>query len=177
MDRQTLRDWVIRYNEHGVDGLGDRWGAGRPTAVSEGQLAAVKGAILEAACRSGDAKPAFRIVDVAALIEERTGVRYSISGAHRLMKTMELSYQKTRPTPPEIEPVSALKNSLAPTEADRKGAGKWPHRRAMVPDAMRQDMPGLIGNTGRVRNETWELPPCHSRTPCMSPSNSASHPG
>src|SRR5688572_30224096 len=30
MDRQTLRDWVIRYNEHGLDGLLDRWGGGRP---------------------------------------------------------------------------------------------------------------------------------------------------
>ena len=72
MDRQTLRDWVIRYNEHGVAGLGDRWGAGRPNAVSEGQLAAVKAAILRAACQSGEARPAFRIVDVAAMIEERT---------------------------------------------------------------------------------------------------------
>ena len=25
MDRQTLRDWVISYNEHGVAGLCDRW--------------------------------------------------------------------------------------------------------------------------------------------------------
>ena len=24
MDRQTLRDWVIRYNEHGLDGLADQ---------------------------------------------------------------------------------------------------------------------------------------------------------
>ncbi len=24
MDRQTLRDWVHRYNEHGVDGLASR---------------------------------------------------------------------------------------------------------------------------------------------------------
>jgi transposase-like protein len=23
MDRQTLRDWVIRYNENGIDGLLD----------------------------------------------------------------------------------------------------------------------------------------------------------
>ena len=30
MDRQTLRDWVIRYDEHGLDGLADRWAAGRP---------------------------------------------------------------------------------------------------------------------------------------------------
>ena len=27
MDRQTLRDWVLRYNEHGIDGLADRWSA------------------------------------------------------------------------------------------------------------------------------------------------------
>jgi transposase len=106
MDRQTLRDWVIRYNAHGVEGLGDRWGGGRPTGVSEGELAAVKAAILQAACRSGDAKPAFRIVDVAAMIEERTGVRYSVSGAHRLMKTMGLSYQKTRPSHPKADPAA-----------------------------------------------------------------------
>jgi transposase len=106
MDRQTLRDWVIRYNEHGVAGLGDRWGGGRPTAVSEGELAAVKAAILQAVCRSGDAKPAYRIVDVAAMIEERTGVRYSVSGTHRLMKTMGLSYQKTRPSHPKADPAA-----------------------------------------------------------------------
>ena len=106
MDRQTLRDWVIRYNAHGVAGLSDRWGAGRPTAVSEGELAAVKAAILQAACRSGDAKPAFRIVDVAGMIEERTGVRYSVLGTHRLMKTMGLSYQKTRPSHPRADPAA-----------------------------------------------------------------------
>src|SRR5262249_59241033 len=30
MDRQTLRDWVIRYNEHGLDGLADLPREGRP---------------------------------------------------------------------------------------------------------------------------------------------------
>src|SRR4029078_3648096 len=30
MDRQTLRDWVIRYNEHGVAGLCDNWNCGPP---------------------------------------------------------------------------------------------------------------------------------------------------
>jgi hypothetical protein len=30
MDRQTLGDWVIRYNEHGVDGLADLPRNGRP---------------------------------------------------------------------------------------------------------------------------------------------------
>lgn len=30
MDRQTLRDWVIRYNQHGLDGLTDQPRDGRP---------------------------------------------------------------------------------------------------------------------------------------------------
>src|SRR6185295_12522179 len=30
MDRQTLRDWVIRYNEDGLDGLADQPRDGRP---------------------------------------------------------------------------------------------------------------------------------------------------
>jgi transposase len=33
MDRQTLRDWVIRYNAHGVAGLTDNWQGGRPISA------------------------------------------------------------------------------------------------------------------------------------------------
>src|SRR5919106_1314084 len=39
MDRQTLRDWVIRFNEMGVEGLRDRPRSGRPSFLTEGQLA------------------------------------------------------------------------------------------------------------------------------------------
>ena len=39
MDRQTLRDWVIRYNENGIDGLLDRWDGGRPPRLEADELA------------------------------------------------------------------------------------------------------------------------------------------
>jgi len=105
MDRQALRDWVIRYNEAGLEGLHDRWGPGRPPAVNEGELAAVKTAILNAAASAGGSdQPVYRIVDVARLIEQRTGVRYSISRTHRIMQAMNLSYQKTRPVHPQANP-------------------------------------------------------------------------
>src|SRR5688500_9352898 len=39
MDRQTLRDWVIRYNEEGVDGLCDRARSGRRAQLTPVQLA------------------------------------------------------------------------------------------------------------------------------------------
>ncbi|WP_052389789.1 helix-turn-helix domain-containing protein [Belnapia moabensis] len=42
MDRQTLRDWVIRYNRGGLAGLLDDWGDGRPCRLTEGQQATLK---------------------------------------------------------------------------------------------------------------------------------------
>src|SRR5262244_504704 len=39
MDRQTLRDWVIRYNAHGIAGLVDRWNGGRPPILDARQQA------------------------------------------------------------------------------------------------------------------------------------------
>lgn len=117
MDRQALRDWVIRYNEAGLEGLRDRWGEGRPPSIGEGDLAAIKAVILQAAACQGDRdRPAWRLVDIARLIEERTGVRYSVSGTHRLMRSLNLSWQKTRPRHPEADPGAqkAFKKSSAP---------------------------------------------------------------
>ena len=34
MDRQTLRDWVIRYNQCGIEGLVDRPRSGRPALLN-----------------------------------------------------------------------------------------------------------------------------------------------
>ena len=34
MDRQALRDWVVRYNAEGVDGLRDRVRPGRPALLA-----------------------------------------------------------------------------------------------------------------------------------------------
>jgi Winged helix-turn helix len=38
MDRQTLRDWVHRFNAHGPDGLIDNWTGGPKPRLSAGQL-------------------------------------------------------------------------------------------------------------------------------------------
>ena len=42
MDRQTLRDWVHRYNSDGVAGLANRKGAGRPPKLNAEQKEAFK---------------------------------------------------------------------------------------------------------------------------------------
>ena len=37
MDRQTLRDWVHRFNAHGADGLKDSWSKGNPPRLTPDQ--------------------------------------------------------------------------------------------------------------------------------------------
>src|SRR5215213_4234018 len=39
MDRQTLRDWVHRFNEHGPEGLKDTWSKGNPPRLTPEQQA------------------------------------------------------------------------------------------------------------------------------------------
>jgi len=41
MDRQTLRDWVIRYNAEGLTGLSDRVPPGPAFRLSPEQIAAL----------------------------------------------------------------------------------------------------------------------------------------
>jgi putative transposase len=104
MDRQTLRDWVHRYNAAGVEGLRDRPRPGRPCALDEGRQAALKGLILRGPKLERDGCVAWRARDLRELVERRFGVRYSESGVRRLLRGLDLSWQKARPVHPEADP-------------------------------------------------------------------------
>jgi transposase len=103
MTGQTLGDWVHRYNEEGVEGLRDRPRPGRPCALDEGQQAALKAIILKGPKLERDGCVAWRARDLCALVERRFGVRYGESGMVRLLKGLDLSWQKTRPIHPEAD--------------------------------------------------------------------------
>jgi transposase len=104
MDRQTLRDWVHRYHAEGVEGLRDRPRPGRPCGLDEGQQAALKGLILRGPRLERDGCVAWRARDLRELAERRFGVRYSESGVRRLLRGLDLSWQKARPVHPEADP-------------------------------------------------------------------------
>src|SRR3954451_23567670 len=104
MDRQTLRDWVHRYNAEGVEGLHDRPRPGRPCSLDEGRQAALKGLVLRGPSLERDGCVAWRARDLCALVEERFGVRCGESGMLKLLKGLDLSWQKTRPVHPEADP-------------------------------------------------------------------------
>ena len=103
MTGQTLGDWVHRYNEDGVEGLRDRPRPGRP-CLDEGQQAALKAFVLRGRNRKRDGCVAWRARDLCALALRRFGVRYREAGMLRLLKGLDLSWQKARPLHPEANP-------------------------------------------------------------------------
>jgi transposase len=104
MTGQTLGDWVHRYNEEGLGGLGDRPRSGRPPRLDEGQQAALKALVLRGPRLERDGCVAWRARDLCALVERRFGVVYSETGMLRLLHGLDLSRQKARPVHPEADP-------------------------------------------------------------------------
>ena len=91
MDRQTLRDWVIRYNRGGPAGLSDHWGDGRPCRLTEGQQATLKAIVLQGPDPEVDGVSTWRLVDLCRIVRERFGVTYGETGMGRLMHDLDLS--------------------------------------------------------------------------------------
>jgi transposase len=115
MERQALRDAVLRYNAEGPSGLHDRPRSGRPEALTPGRQAALKAWVLRGPSPERDKVSAWRLADVCAHAERAYGVRYSEWGMSRLLRRLGLSRQKTRPRHPE--------GSAAERAAFEKGAG------------------------------------------------------
>jgi transposase len=125
MERQALRDAVIRYNAEGPSGLRDRPRSGRPEALAPGRQAALKAWVLRGPDPERDGVSAWRVVDVRDRAEEAYGVRYSEWGMARLLKRLGLSRQKARPGHPRgdaAERVSFKKGAWVEARRDRRGA-------------------------------------------------------
>src|SRR5437660_12866352 len=70
MDRQTLRDWVHRFKQHGPDGLIDIKPSGRPSKLSDGQKQALKQLIETGADPEKDGVVRWRCVDLKRVLSE-----------------------------------------------------------------------------------------------------------
>ncbi len=100
MDRQTLRDWVHRFNRAGPDGLKDAWYGGpepRLSAKAKAELAAIVEIGPDPAV---DGVVRWRRVDLQKLIRERFGVDYHERYVGTLLKELGFSHMSARPRHP-----------------------------------------------------------------------------
>ena len=64
MERQTLRDWVHRYNDQGIGGLSDCPRSGRPPALSAAQQAELKELVIAGPDPQRDGVVRWRCLDL-----------------------------------------------------------------------------------------------------------------
>lgn len=117
MDRQTLRDWVIRYNAHGLDGLCDRWGDGRPARLAPNEQAELARIILAGPDPEVDGISAYTLEDLARICGLRFGKTFHASSMSRVVRRLGFSRQKARPSNPKKDPAAAAAFKKSPANA------------------------------------------------------------
>ena len=100
MDRQTLRDWVHRFNERGPDGLKDTWSKGNPPRLSADQQADLTRLVETGPDRAVHGVVRWRRVDLQRLIAERFGVAYHERTVGKILKQLGFSHISARPRHP-----------------------------------------------------------------------------
>jgi transposase len=96
MDRQTLRDWVHRFNAEGPDGLKDIRSKGNPPRLTLEQLTAFAAIVETGPDRAKDGVVRWRRVDLKRVIEERFGVVYHERTIGKLLKQIGFSHVSAR---------------------------------------------------------------------------------
>src|ERR671929_981823 len=103
MDRQTLRDWVRRYNAEGLPGLGDRRRPGPRPRLSPEQEAELVTAVERGPDPERDGVVRWRRVDLQALIEARFAVRLHERSVGKVLRRLGFARLSVRPRHPEAD--------------------------------------------------------------------------
>ena len=115
MDRQTLRDWVHRFNQHGPDGLLDHKAVGGVARLSPEQKAELSQLVEKGPDLATDGVVRWRRVDLKNLIKQRYGVDYHERYVGKLLHALGFSHISARPRHPgqDAETIQAFKKTLA----------------------------------------------------------------
>jgi len=103
MERQTLRDWVHRYNVDGLAGLADRHGGGVARRLSAEQEAEVAGWIRTGPDLETDKVVRWRCADIQARIAELFGVALHERSVGKLLHRLRFSHISVRPRHPKAD--------------------------------------------------------------------------
>jgi transposase len=117
MDRQTLRDWVHRYNDEGVAGLVDRSSCGPEPRLSPAQVAEVAALVENGPDLEEHGVVRWRRSDLQALIARRYGVHLHERSVGKLLHRLGFRRLSVRPRHPQAE--------LDAQETFKKTSPRW----------------------------------------------------
>jgi len=115
MDRQTLRDWVHRYNEQGVTGLVSRTPPGPTPKLTEAQMAELRQLVIDGPDPKVHKVIRWRCVDLQAEVARRFDVTVDDGTIARWLHKLKLTRLQPRPYHPkkDAEAQEAFKKTSA----------------------------------------------------------------
>jgi transposase len=114
MDRQTLRDWVIRFNEQGPEGLINRPSPGAPGKLTDEHKAFLVRLIDEGPIPAIHGVVRWRACDLIMQLHEEFGLSVSDDTIYRALKELGFSHVSARPKAYKQDPdaMDAFKKTL-----------------------------------------------------------------
>src|ERR687883_599985 len=103
MARQTLRDWVHRYNADGLAGLRDRRRPGPRPRLTPGQEAELAAVVERAPDPDRDGVVRWRRIDLKALIKARYDVELHERSVGKVLRRLGFTRLSVRPRHPKAD--------------------------------------------------------------------------
>src|SRR5690242_7379730 len=97
MDRQTLRDWVIRFNDQGPDGLINKSSPGAPGKLSKEHKAFLARLVEEGPIPAIHGVVRWRACDLIMRLHEEFGISVSDDTVYRALRELGFSHVSARP--------------------------------------------------------------------------------
>lgn len=104
MDRQTLRDWVHRYNAEGLEELKSRCAPGREPALTEQQKAEFYELVVKGPDPATDQVVRWRCVDLQGVLAQRFSVQVHVHTISKWLNQLRLARLQPRPVHPKKDP-------------------------------------------------------------------------
>ncbi len=123
MDRQTLCDWVHRFNAEGPEGLIDRWAGGPNSRLTGSQKEELSQIVEVGPDPDKDGVVRWRCLDLKGVIRERFDVDYHERTVGKILKELGFSHVSARPQHPGQNPetIKAFKKNFPRTLAATVG--------------------------------------------------------
>ena len=147
MDRQTLRDWVLRYNAEGVAGLSSRCSPGRPSALNEAQMEELRSMVLEGPDLERNKVVRWRCADLRVEIASRWSVSVAERTVGKLLRRLRMTRLQPRPYHPKKDAAAqeALKKLRRPGNRGAACLGRRQADRGVVSRRSQSRAEGVFG--------------------------------
>lgn len=122
MGRQTMREWIIRYNKYGVAGLAGNWNGERPPLLTLEELAERIVVVMAGPDPEKEGFSAFTRDDLVAFAKTKFGETMHPASMGRLLRRYSLSRQKTRPTHSMKDPATKVDFKKSPEHTELTAA-------------------------------------------------------